>query len=80
MPEFLSVIDSIRAEEASVQRLFGGEGHSARRRDQNPRYMARLAEVAGFVADVFDGKIAPQRLREALTTSDFPSLFGDIID
>lgn len=80
--EFLETIDSIRAEEASVQRLFGGEGTSvrARSRHEDPAYMARLAEAATFIAEVFDGRRRVHHLQEAMSTSDFPQLFGDILD
>lgn len=82
MPEFLALLETIRAEDASVQRLFGGEGRPAgrSRRDEDPRYMSRLAETARFMADVTQGRRPAYQLREALTTSDFPNLFGDIID
>jgi len=82
MAEFLETIESIRAEEASVQRLFGGEGQGVRqvRGRNNPQYMAKLAEAAKFVADVFEGRRPMYHLQEAMTTSDFPYLFGDILD
>lgn len=78
--EFLETIESIRAEEASVQRLFGNEGESVRSRRNNPQYMARLVECATFIADVMKGKRPLYHLQEAMTTSDFPQLFGDVID
>lgn len=80
MPEFLEVIETIRAEEASVQRLFGGEGRSVRSGQRSPEYAAKLAEAARFLADIYDGRRPAYQLREAMTTSDFPLLFGDILD
>lgn len=81
MAEFLDVVESIRTEEASVSRLFGeGKGSAQRRGSQNPEYMRKLAEAAQFVADVYNGRRRAWQLQEAMTTSDFPSLFGDIID
>ena len=80
--EFLEVIESIRAEEASVQRLFNSEGQGVRQLAgrQNQQYMTKLAEAAKFVADVFEGRRPVYHLQEAMTTSDFPLLFGDILD
>lgn len=81
MAEFLSVVESIREEDASVKKLFKEEGqgmHSLGRR--TPEYMSKLAEAAVFVADVLNGKRPVQHLQEAMTTSDFPILFGDILD
>jgi len=39
-----------------------------------------LAEAAGFVADVLQGRRRAERLVEAMSTDDFPLLFGDILD
>lgn len=80
MAEFLELVESIRAEEASVGRLFGDAGAGVRSRQRDARYMKRLAEAAGFLADVFQGKRPLYHLQEALGTSDFPYLFGDILD
>lgn len=82
MAEFLELLESIRADQASAQRLFGGDGTGVRSslRIHHPNYMAQLAEAASLVADVFAGKRPAHRLQEAMTTSDFPLLFGDIID
>lgn len=85
MPEFLQLIESIRSEEASVQRLFGSEEgdvsvREALRRRQGPQYKQRLLEAAQFTAEVFSGRRAMWQLREALSTSDFPIYFGDTLD
>lgn len=80
--EFLDVIESIRAEEASVSRLFGGEGTRVRNAGtrRGPEYARHLREAADFVADIYEGRRPLHQLREALGTADFPLLFGDIID
>lgn len=78
--EFLETLETIRAEEASRDRLFSGAGRSLRNRSRDPQYIARLAEAARFVADVFEGRRPGSHLREAMTSSDFPQLFGDILD
>jgi hypothetical protein len=80
--EFLPLVESLRAEDASVEKLFGGESRSGRhsRRQANPDYQRYLKEAIDFYADVLEGRRPIYHLREALTTSDFPLLFGDIID
>lgn len=80
--EFLEVIDTIRAEEASSARIFKGDGMGVRKMKlrQAQNYQRRLAEAAKLIGDVVKGRIPSFRLQEALTTSDFPYLFGDILD
>lgn len=78
--EFQEVIESIKAEEASVQKLFGGDGQGVRGRKKSPQYLAKLGEAAQFYADVLNGRRASWQLKEALGTSDFSNLFGDILD
>lgn len=83
MAEFLDTIESIRAEEASVGRLFNrddGTGVRTGRRNVSPRYTELLTEAAELIADVLEGRRPAYHLQEAMTTSDFPNLFGDIID
>ena len=78
--EFLGVIESIREEEASLKRIFGGEGKAANRGAQTEKYLANLAEAADLYASVLSGRRPAYYLKEAMTTSDFPVLFGDILD
>lgn len=81
MSDFLDLLETVRSDEASIQRLFGDAGRGIRsmRRD-DPRYQRSLAEAARLVADVTEGRAPMHRLQEAMSTSDFPLLFGDIID
>jgi hypothetical protein len=83
MPEFLELIETMRAEDASTDRLYRGEGTSARsiRRDTD-EYKRALAEAASVLGNALSRGTNRDRylLREAMTTSDFPYLFGDIID
>ena len=52
-----------------------------RRRNTNPQYLARLAETATLVGRAFDGdRRAMLDIQESLTTSDFPKIFGDVLD
>lgn len=79
--DMLELLESFRAEEASVQRLFGKEGHGVRAGGKRgPQYQRKLAEAAKLIADVYTGKRKMHYLEEAMTTSDFPYLFGDILD
>lgn len=79
--EFLDTIETIRAEEASVQRIFAGEGRSIRGlRRNDPVYLGKLAEAGGLIEGVIKGRRPLYHLSEAMTTSDFPILFGDILD
>jgi hypothetical protein len=57
------------------------EAIAPRRRSNDPRYLARLAEVATLVGRAFAGdRRAMLDIQESLTTSDFPKLFGDVLD
>jgi len=79
--EFLQLLETVSQDKASVQALFGGEGRSAGSlRRQDPRYLAAISEAAGFIADVYKGRRPLYQLQEAMTTSDFPYLFGDVLD
>lgn len=78
--EMLELLETIRSEEASTKRLFGNEGVGARHMKRGQRYSQRLSEAAKFLADVYSGKRPAYMLREVMTTSDFPYLFGDILD
>lgn len=82
--ELMELVESMDAERASVRSLFQGEGTSVRsigtRREQDAQYRVRLRETARFMADIYSGKRPLHQLKEALTTADFPLLFGDVID
>lgn len=79
--EFLELVETIRAEDATEGRIYRGEGVRARRKHADPRYSERLLEAALLYERVLGGdKWAALTFQEALTTSDFPYIFGDIID
>lgn len=81
--EFLETLEVIRAGEADVQRMFAGEGSRAPGRTvvgERPEYRRRLMEAVTFVNAVYSGRRPAHHLSEAMTTSDFPILFGDILD
>lgn len=50
------------------------------RRMHDPRYLRRLAECRDFLVALRNGQVSDHVLRETLSTSDFPLLFGDILD
>lgn len=50
------------------------------RRMSNPAYVARLAECAEFINMFRSGQVSERTFMEALSTADFPLLFGDILD
>lgn len=80
--EMLELIETIQAEEATRDRLLAGEGRMARsRRDPDPAYLSRLAEAAGLYERALNGNRRDVlNFQEAMSTSDFPSLFGDVLD
>jgi len=81
MAEFLQIVESIKEEQASVHNLFKNEGTGVRHiGPKTPEYMNKLAEAATFIADVLEGKRPVNHLQEAMSTSDFPILFGDVLD
>ena len=81
MSEFLELLETLKAEDASAARLFGDAGQSIRKvRRDTPIYKRALAEAAELVAGVYKGRTPMYRLQEAMSTSDFPLLFGDILD
>lgn len=76
---FDATVETIRAEEASVRNLFEGE-QRLRDRHAGPEYMSRLARAAEFLSEVYNGRRRMWQLEEAMTASDFPELFGDVLD
>jgi hypothetical protein len=80
--EFLELLETVRAEEASTERLLSGEGMGVRsfKMRRSPDYKKRLAEAATLISNVLRGRTPSYRLQEAMTTSDFPYLFGDVLD
>lgn len=79
--EFLDLIESISVTDASERRLYGGEGRRARGIRTAPNYSARLTEALTLVQRVGEGSAyAALAFTEAMSTSDFPLLFGDVID
>jgi hypothetical protein len=82
--EMLDLLETVRAEESNIQKIFADEGASvSASQKQNAKrldYQRKLVEATRLVADVYTGKRPLHYLKEAFGTSDFPFLFGDIID
>lgn len=79
--EFLELLETYRAGEAQAERIYAGEGERVRSpRRNDPRYISALAEFATFMADVYAGRVPFYRLQETMTTSDFPLMYGDLLD
>jgi len=75
-----AALETIRAEEASVQKLFGDAGGSVKNERGRSDYEKKFSEALSLVSGVFSGRKPARLLQEAMTTSDFPKLFGDILD
>lgn len=50
------------------------------RRLSNPQYVEALTDCANFLIRAKNGNVSDTAFREVLSTSDFPILFGDILD
>ena len=77
--EMLELVETIRAEEADIHRLFDGD-KPIRNAAKSPSYMAGLVEAVKLIHDVKDGRRPLYYLKEAMTTSDFPLFFADVLD
>lgn len=78
--EFQETVETIAAEEASISNLFGGDGVRVRERAQNADHLKKLLEASRLVESVAKGQRPTYYLQEAMSTSDFPILFADILD
>lgn len=77
MPTFTETVDRIDTDRATVTSMFEGvrAGHAA----GNPAYEAQFVEAFRFVRDIQAGRRPMWQLQEALSTSDFQHLFGDVL-
>ena len=81
MSKFNEVIENIKAEEASIEKLFGGDGVGVRSIKKKAEYHKQLIEATKVMEKVYSGSRRGMTMfLEAMTTSDFPLLFGDILD
>jgi hypothetical protein len=78
--QVLEVVEQLRGEELATQRIFNrqtdGVGLRSRRVDPNA-----LAFFGKLLSEAMDGsRRAQYLLQETMTTSDFPNLFGTVLD
>jgi len=80
--KFKELVEGYRATERFIHQNFNGmrSARTLAERRLGPKYKVLLAEATEFLADVFEGRRPMWQLKEALSTSDFPYLFGDTID
>jgi hypothetical protein len=83
----LKEVGRFSAKNASTSALYAGEGTSvsqrvrARRKSEDPNYQKSFSEAMDLYKRVKQGsRRAALDFQEAMTTSDFSFLFGDIID
>lgn len=72
-------VESVELDLETVRETFDTRGWSRPGRRNDPQYMVRLSEAMKFLGAVYDGRKPVLMLQEAMSTSDFPQLFGDII-
>lgn len=75
--KLLDLIETYRAEDADPNVLFRGTGQRVRGAARNSAAMAEALQIVAQAAVSRRGMLAFQ---EAMGTSDFPALFGDILD
>lgn len=73
----LQLIESLQTADASVAKLFGGEGRRVRENKYDPM---DLVAAAKLLERAERSRRAMSALQEAMSTSDFPLLFADIMD
>lgn len=83
--DVLDVVQTFKTGNASEAALYKGDGTGVskwrRKREVNPQYKQDLLEAAGLYKRVLEGdRYAALHFEEAMSTSDFPLLFGDILD
>jgi hypothetical protein len=82
----LGLLDSYEAgtARAATEAIYAPEGTRVsrrQRRNEDPTYQRRLTSMMNLYRDVIEGdRYAALRFQEAMSTSDFGFLFGDIID
>lgn len=79
--ELLEMLETIDAEKVTAEKVYANEGTSIRGRSRkDPLYLKALAESVKIVAEAKRTRRGFMLMAEAMTTSDFPLLFGDILD
>lgn len=77
---FAETLDAINEDASNVEDVFGRNPNAIMsQRRMTPRYANQLTEAAKLFTSVLEGTRPVYKLREAMSTSDFPLLFADII-
>jgi len=80
MSGILKLIENLDTQRAAIHKTFDRDGVNLRRRWNSPEWNNKVADFVNLWADVEQGIRPNWYLREVLTTSDFPMLFGDVLD
>lgn len=78
-PAFFDLVDQYRMNEASIDRLFG-DVVGKRRAKPTRAHQKKLATTLRFIEALQNGDMSQTQFKEAMTTSDFPVLMGDLMD
>jgi len=82
--DMLELLETFRSDDADFSNMFGGEGQRMRAVERSAaeasKHRRQLIEAAKFISDIRSGRQPFGRLQEAMTRSDFPLLFADILD
>lgn len=86
METSLDLLETFNARDAAITKLFGdaadGGFRPTRRSSKGDvaKYNMKLAEATDFLVRIMDGRLPRYVLQETMSRSDFPLLFGDILD
>ncbi len=78
--EFLQLIETMRAEEAGLDRLYDKDEVSPRAIRNRPNYGALLVEATSLISRARTSSLGKHYFNEAMKTSDFPLLMADVLD
>lgn len=68
------------AQARTLREVLAEAGQRVSRRRSDAPYLERVAEAAELISDVLSGHRPSYLLMEAMSTSDFPNLMGDVLD
>lgn len=78
--KMLELIETMRSEEASRERLMQDAGNSFRAIRSSPDYARIFSEGLKIIESAHKSREGQRRFEEAMNTQDFPLIFGDVID
>lgn len=83
MPQYhgwSETFEAIGEDVSNIEQMFGPSQQRLKlARTRNPRYVKQLGSAAQLMSQVMEGRRSIESLKEAMSTSDFPILFADII-